>query len=66
MGSKTTSYNPEAQYRVEPADRITLYGQVFYPGHTVTIRGDVLTSLDPALIKTAVLAPEIANTTQGA
>lgn len=30
------------QYRVELKERIDLFGQSFYPGHAVTLRGDVL------------------------
>ena len=47
------TYDPAAQYRVELKERLDLYGQAFYPGHEVTLRGDVLASLDPAKIKSA-------------
>lgn len=48
------TYDPTAQYKVELAARIDLYGQAMYPGHAVTLRGDVLAGIDPAKIKSAV------------
>lgn len=30
------------QYRVELAEKVTLYGQVVYPGHELVLRGDQL------------------------
>lgn len=33
-----------AQYRVELKTRLELFGQVFHPGHHVTLRGDVIKS----------------------
>lgn len=38
----TTKIDPQAQYRVTLKERIELFGQVFYPGHDLTLRGDVL------------------------
>ena len=55
--TQTPTYAPAAQYRVELTERIDLYGQAMYPGHEVTLRGDVLASLDPAKIKSATLIP---------
>jgi hypothetical protein len=51
--TKPTTYIPDAQYNVALAGRVDLYGQAFYPGHHVTLRGDVLASLDPAKIQSA-------------
>ena len=56
---KTPTYNDAAQYRVELAEKIELYGQAFYPGHELTVRGDVLnTQVDAVKIKSATLVPE--------
>lgn len=56
---KTPTYNDAAQYRVELAEKIELYGQAFYPGHDLVVRGDVLnTQVDAAKIKSATLVPE--------
>ena len=38
----TKSIKDDQQYRVELTEKVTLFGQVFYPGHTVVLRGDVL------------------------
>lgn len=37
--------DPAAQYQVELKEKVTLYGQVFYPGHDLTLRGDALKSV---------------------
>ena len=37
--------DPNAQYRVELKDKAELFGQVFYPGHDLTLRGDVAKSI---------------------
>ncbi len=50
---KPTTYAPEQQYRVELAERIDVLGQTIYPGQELTLRGDVLASLDPAKIASA-------------
>ena len=34
--------DPNAQYRVTLKEKIELFGQVFYPGHDLTLRGDVV------------------------
>ncbi len=38
----TDNIQDDQQYRVQLAERVELFGQVFYPGHDVTLRGDVL------------------------
>ncbi len=38
----TKHIKDDQQYRVELAEKVALFGQFFYPGHTVTLRGDVL------------------------
>lgn len=38
----TKHIKDDQQYRVELAQKVVLFGQVFYPGHTVMLRGDVL------------------------
>lgn len=38
----TKNIKDDQQYRVELAEKVELFGQVFYPGHAVTLRGDVL------------------------
>lgn len=60
MASKKTApdYEPETQYQVELAAKVEMYGQTFYPGHQVTLRGDVLATLDPAAIHSATPAPQ--------
>ena len=58
--AKTTksTYDPQAQYRVELAERVDLYGQAMYPGHAVTLRGDVLDGIEPLKIKSATLVTQ--------
>lgn len=34
--------NDDQQYRVDLAEKIELFGQTFYPGNALTLRGDVL------------------------
>ena len=60
MANKKTApdYEPETQYQVELAAKVEMYGQTFYPGHQVTLRGDVLATLDPATIHSATPAPQ--------
>lgn len=56
---KTPTYDDAAQYRVELAAKVELYGQAIYPGHDLTVRGDVLnTQVEAAKIKSATLVPE--------
>ncbi len=38
--------DPNAQYRVELTGKVELYGQQFYPGHDVVLRGDVLKQVE--------------------
>lgn len=52
---KEATYQPDGQYRVVPAKRLELFGQTFYPGHDVIVRGDVLAGVDPEDIRSAVL-----------
>ena len=35
----------DQQYRVELTERVELLGQVFYPGHDLVLRGDVLKTI---------------------
>lgn len=51
-------YEPDTQYQVELAAKVEMYGQTFYPGHQVALRGDVLATLDPAAIHSATPAPQ--------
>ena len=48
-----TTYDPDRQYHVELAERTEVLGQTLYPGQDLTLRGDVLASLDPAKIASA-------------
>lgn len=50
---KTATYEKEQQYRVQLALRIDVLSQTFYPGVELTLRGDVLNTLDPAAIASA-------------
>ena len=50
---KTTTYDPALQNKVELAERTDVLGQTLYPGQDLTLRGDVLASLDPAKIASA-------------
>ena len=34
--------DPNAQYRVTLKEKVELFGQVVYPGHNLTLRGDVV------------------------
>ena len=34
--------DPEQQYDVELAEKVELFGQTFYPGQPLILRGDVL------------------------
>lgn len=47
------TYDPLAQYKVVLADRVDLFGQSMYPGHDVTLRGDVLETINPANVHAA-------------
>lgn len=38
----TKNIKDDQQYRVALGEKVTLFGQVLYPGHTVVLRGDVL------------------------
>lgn len=49
----TPAYDADTQYKVELTERIELLGQTFYPGADLTLRGDVLATLDPAKIASA-------------
>lgn len=51
--AQTTTYDPARQYRVELAERTEVLGQTLYPGQDLTLRGDVLASLEPAKIASA-------------
>lgn len=51
--TKAPTYDPARQYRVELAERTEVLGQTIYPGQDLTLRGDVLASLDPAKIASA-------------
>ena len=51
--TKAPTYDPARQYRVELAERTEVLGQTLYPGQDLTLRGDVLASLDPAKIQSA-------------
>ena len=51
--TQATTYDPARQYRVELAERTEVLGQTLYPGQDLTLRGDVLASLDPAKIASA-------------
>lgn len=57
--SAIPSYDPTAQYRVELACRVDLFGQALYPGHDVVLRGDVLANIDQACIKAATLVQSV-------
>lgn len=41
----TKTIKDDQQYRVELTEKVVLFGQVFYPGHTVMLRGDVLKTI---------------------
>lgn len=41
----TKSIKDDQQYRVELSEKVELFGQVFYPGHEVILRGDVVKEL---------------------
>ncbi len=51
--TKSTTYDSALQYRVELAERTEVLGQTLYPGQDLTLRGDVLASLEPAHIASA-------------
>ena len=51
--TKAPTYDPARQYRVELAERTEVLGQTLYPGQDLTLRGDVLASLEPAKIASA-------------
>ena len=36
----------DVQYQVELKERVELFGQVFYPGHQVVLRGDILKTVE--------------------
>lgn len=38
----TKQIKDDQQYRVELAEKVELFGQTFYPGQPLTLRGDVL------------------------
>ncbi len=53
---KTTTpanYDDATHYRVQLRLRIDVLSQVFYPGADLTLRGDVLNTLEPAAIASA-------------
>lgn len=58
---KTTAlapaYDADTQYRVQLALRIDVLSQTFYPGADLTLRGDVLNTLEPAAIAGAEPVP---------
>jgi hypothetical protein len=60
MATKTAppKYEPETQYQVELAAKVEMYGQTFYPGHEVTMRGDVLATLNPDAVRSATPAAQ--------
>lgn len=51
--AKKTTYDPARQYRVELAERTEVLGQTLYPGQDLTLRGDVLASLETGKIASA-------------
>ena len=51
--------DPLAQYRVELKEKVELFGQTVYPGHELTLRGDVLKSVaDKVASATRLESPE--------
>ena len=48
-----------AQYRVELKEKVELFGQTVYPGHELTLRGDVLKSVADKVVSASRLeSPE--------
>ena len=54
----TPAYDADTQYHVALAERTEVLGQTFYPGADLTLRGDVLATLDPAKIASAAPATQ--------
>lgn len=54
----TPAYAATAQYRVQLAARVVLLGQILYPGQDITLRGDMLASLEPGDIASAEALPD--------
>lgn len=51
--ANATTYDATRQYRVKLAERTEVLGQTIYPGQDLTLRGDVLASLEPSKIASA-------------
>ena len=52
--------DPNAQYQVELKEKAELFGQVFYPGHDLTLRGDVVKGIAAKIERATRLEPPAA------